>query len=302
MKYTTVRSLTFAFLLITGFAALFTSPASGQTVTSAHIISTEGTLNASGQYSQTTGNFVRVIAGTPVPTPTPVGTPSPTPTASPSPSPTPCVPSPGSPGGTFYVGVYTLSNGESGNFFLNVETGTNAAAGGGSPEELPVNPQFVETGPATITLQVNVAGTGTGTIAFTSNGTPKTGTIVIITRITIPPTDPVTCGTPTPTPTPAASPTPSPSPSPTPGQSTADISGRVLTPSGTAIRNTQVTLTDSLGVRRVSTTSSFGTYQFLGINTGQTCTLTVSSKRYRFAPRLVPLTATVANIDLVGLE
>jgi Carboxypeptidase regulatory-like domain len=317
MKLSFIRFSALAlFVICTGIFSVFTPTTAAQTVTSVHVISTEGTLPASGQYVQNTGSFVRVVAGTPVPTPTPIGTPSPTPTpvGTPTPTPTPCIPSPGSPGGTIYFGVYTLSNGESGNFILTVQNGNNAASGGASPEELPENPEFVENGPATVALQINIAaGTGTGTIGFTSNGTAKTGTVVIQFGFPLPPTDPVTCGaTPTPTPTPAPSPTPvasptptpapSPTPTPTPPGGNATISGRVLTPSGSGLRNAIVSIIDSFGVKRTATTSSFGNYQFNNVRTGETHTLSVVSKRYRFTPRVLPVAASLSNVDFVGLE
>ena len=80
------------------------------------------------------------------------------------------------------------------------------------------------------------------------------------------------------------------------------ISGRVFTPSGTAIRNARVTLTDSAGTARVAVTSSFGVYQFTNVVPGQTYILSVASKRYRFAPKILPITASLADVDFVGLE
>jgi hypothetical protein len=106
--------------------------------------------------------------------------------------------------------------------------------------------------------------------------------------------------TPSPTPTPVASPTPSPSPSPTPNL-ISTITGRVLTPSLISVRNAVVTLIDSTGSRRTATTSSFGVYAFAGVPHGAGYTLTVSSKRYRFAPNQFAVSGN-ATIDLVGLE
>lgn len=278
--------------------------------TSAHIISTSGTLSAGGQYTQTTGNFFRMEAGptpTPVPSPSPVA--SPTPTATPVPSPTPCVPSPGSPGGSLYVGSYVLSNGEGGSFILSSENGSNTAAGSGAPEELPENAVFVEEGPATITLQVNpTTGTGAGTISFASGEGQITGTITIFLRVPVPPTDPVICGGPTPTPTPAVSPTPtptpaaSPTPSPTPPPATAEVAGRVTTPAGQGLRNAVVMITDSVGAKRTVTTSSFGLYRFENVKTNEAYVVSVSSKRYRFTSQLIAVSGSIADLDLVGQE
>ena len=86
--------------------------------------------------------------------------------------------------------------------------------------------------------------------------------------------------------------------SPTP----VSISGRVLTPDGRALRNAIVSLTDAQGVSTRFTTSSFGRYQFDNAIVGQTYTLTVASKRYRFSPRVENVSESLANVDFVGLE
>ncbi len=80
------------------------------------------------------------------------------------------------------------------------------------------------------------------------------------------------------------------------------ISGRVTTPSGQGLRNAIVSLIDPQGVRRIATTSSFGLYSFEMVATGQSYTLTVGSKRYRFAPRFLQVQSSLADIDFTGLE
>jgi hypothetical protein len=85
--------------------------------------------------------------------------------------------------------------------------------------------------------------------------------------------------------------------------SAVSIGGRVTSPSGQNLRNLVVNLIDGAGVKRTATTSSFGIYTFDNVNTGQTYTLTVSSKRYRFAPKdNVLVNAAISNLDFVGLE
>ena len=246
------------------------------------IITTQGTLSGAGRYTQSSGIFFRVVEGTPPPTSTP------TPTPIPTPSPTPCIPTPGSPGGILYIGIYTLSNSENGSFLLFVQNGDNAAFGSGAPQNLPANPVLVEQGPAAVTLQIFSSGTGFGSISFTTSGSMITGTIVIASRVDIPPTDPMPCATPTPTPT------------PTPvGVS---VSGRVLTPDGRGLRNSAVSITDSQNVRQNATTSSFGFYLFDNVRAGETYTITVTSKRYRFSPRILAINGSIANLDFLGLE
>lgn len=79
------------------------------------------------------------------------------------------------------------------------------------------------------------------------------------------------------------------------------VSGRVTSPAGLGVRNTVVTITDSQGVRRSTTTSSFGIFTFDGIPTG-TYLFTVASKRYRFSAMSVQVTGPLTGIELVGQE
>jgi len=80
------------------------------------------------------------------------------------------------------------------------------------------------------------------------------------------------------------------------------VGGRVLTPSGLSLRNAAVALTDSQGIRRTATTTSFGTYMFDSVRTGETYILGVSSKRYRFAPLILLVNDNLSNVNFVGLE
>lgn len=80
------------------------------------------------------------------------------------------------------------------------------------------------------------------------------------------------------------------------------ISGKVTTPSGLAQRNAVVTLVDSQNVRLTATTSSFGLYAFEGITPGQTYTMTVASKRYRYTPVTLQINGNLSNVDFMGLE
>ena len=82
----------------------------------------------------------------------------------------------------------------------------------------------------------------------------------------------------------------------------ATVTGRVLRPDGQALRNAIVSLIDAQGVRRTATTSTFGVYSFANVQTGQMYTMTVTSKRYRFTPQVLPINGNVSNLDFVGLE
>lgn len=83
---------------------------------------------------------------------------------------------------------------------------------------------------------------------------------------------------------------------------TVSVSGRVTTPSGAAIRNAVVSLTDDLGVRRTATTSSFGLFSFSGVGIGRTYTITVANKRYRFTAQVVQASSDLSDITFVGQE
>jgi hypothetical protein len=75
------------------------------------------------------------------------------------------------------------------------------------------------------------------------------------------------------------------------------VSGRVRTSNGAGLKNAKVTLTDSQGTTRTASTGSFGAFRFENIPVGQDYVLTVGSKRYRFSPQTISLTA-----DLTGLQ
>ena len=188
-KINSSKSKFLVFLFAAVFAAiaalpmLFSQTVGAAGAASAIIVTTQGTLGANGNYAQSSGNFTKVVEGTPTPTPTP--------------NPSGCEPSPGSPGGTLYIGTYTLSNGENGNFTLVVNNGANDSLGVAAPEDVPENPVVVEQGNATVALQINrAAQTGTGTINFTSGGAAISGTIVVVSGFNFPASQPVRCSRP----------------------------------------------------------------------------------------------------------
>lgn len=80
------------------------------------------------------------------------------------------------------------------------------------------------------------------------------------------------------------------------------LTGQVTTPAGQSLRNAVVSLINASGVRRTATTSSFGLFSFDNVALGGPYTLTVQSKRYRFAPRTTFVSGNLANVNLVGLE
>ncbi len=85
-------------------------------------------------------------------------------------------------------------------------------------------------------------------------------------------------------------------------QPTISISGRVTTPFDQGLRNVVVTLIDSSGLRRRATSSSFGVFSFEGVLPGDTYIITVTSKRYRFEPKIILVSGSLTNVDFRGLE
>ncbi len=81
-----------------------------------------------------------------------------------------------------------------------------------------------------------------------------------------------------------------------------EVAGRVLTPDGRGIRNAQVIITDADGTKHIVTTSSFGFYRFSDIPAGETYTINVASKQYRFTPRVINLVDSLADFDFVGQQ
>ncbi|MEO6051662.1 MAG: choice-of-anchor V domain-containing protein [Pyrinomonadaceae bacterium] len=79
------------------------------------------------------------------------------------------------------------------------------------------------------------------------------------------------------------------------------IAGKILTPDGRGVQGAKVVLTGN-GVTRNILTSSFGFYSFPDVTTGQSYTLNVQSKSYRFASKTVFLISALSNFDSTGQE
>ncbi len=79
------------------------------------------------------------------------------------------------------------------------------------------------------------------------------------------------------------------------------LAGRVLTSTGSGLRNAIVTLRGPNDLVRVAPTSSMGYYSFDELDGGP-YTVTVASRRYRFDMKDIELTASLSTFDLIGLE
>jgi hypothetical protein len=76
------------------------------------------------------------------------------------------------------------------------------------------------------------------------------------------------------------------------------ICGRVLTAhGGNGLRNAVVRLTKADGETLTRRTNSLGYYSFDDIETGQTVTVSVVSKRYQFAPQIVNVTEDLTELN-----
>ena len=82
------------------------------------------------------------------------------------------------------------------------------------------------------------------------------------------------------------------------------VSGRVTTADGIGIRNAFVYLTRADGTVSAARTSSFGYYSFEEVPAGETCVLSVESKRFTFAvpTRVLLVTDTLSGVDFVAVQ
>ena len=87
-----------------------------------------------------------------------------------------------------------------------------------------------------------------------------------------------------------------------PTASSVFVGGRVLTNANRGLANAVVYLTDMQGNTRIARTNPFGYYRFDDIATGQTVLISVTSKRYQFAPQLVNVVEGIGDLDLVPLD
>ncbi len=78
------------------------------------------------------------------------------------------------------------------------------------------------------------------------------------------------------------------------------INGQVLTPEGRALRNATVTAAASNGTVHEARTGPFGYFSIPNIESGQSVVLSVRSKQYSFAPRIVRLDDNIAELTLIG--
>ena len=91
-------------------------------------------------------------------------------------------------------------------------------------------------------------------------------------------------------------------PTPTPMPALAVVNGRVLTSDGRGLRNATASITDSRDASQTATTSSFGFFSFANVSAGQTYTVRISSRLYRYPAQTVFVSGNLTLPDFVGLE
>ncbi|KXK00013.1 MAG: hypothetical protein UZ17_ACD001002287 [Acidobacteria bacterium OLB17] len=81
------------------------------------------------------------------------------------------------------------------------------------------------------------------------------------------------------------------------------VAGRILTANGAGIKNVIVTLTTANGTTFRTLSSSFGYYRFDGLQAGETCIISIASRRFTFSTttRTVTLNDSVSDLDFTAL-
>jgi hypothetical protein len=77
------------------------------------------------------------------------------------------------------------------------------------------------------------------------------------------------------------------------------VGGRVTDGNGRGMSNATVILMEGDGTQHTAVTGSFGYFEFGEISVGQTVIVSVSSKRYNFAPVTVSLSDSISDLDFV---
>jgi hypothetical protein len=80
----------------------------------------------------------------------------------------------------------------------------------------------------------------------------------------------------------------------------ATLQGRVLAMGGRGVTGARVTATSAAGVVKNGFTTRYGQFIISGLTIGETYTVTVQSRRFVFAPRSVPISDSVTNVDFVA--
>ena len=74
------------------------------------------------------------------------------------------------------------------------------------------------------------------------------------------------------------------------------VNGKVQNNKGRGVANAQITMIDSRGEMRVARSNSFGNFRFADVPSGETYTISVSSKQYKFATRVMNISQNLDNL------
>lgn len=80
------------------------------------------------------------------------------------------------------------------------------------------------------------------------------------------------------------------------------VAGRIFTPDGRGLSGARVILNDSQGNSRATLSNSFGYFRFEDVAVGEFYILSVSSKRYTFAPQAVQVFDEITEMNLIAQE
>ena len=82
-----------------------------------------------------------------------------------------------------------------------------------------------------------------------------------------------------------------------PTAATATVSGRVIAPQEMGLTSTLVTLTDMQGNSQTIRTAKLGSFRFTNVVAGETYILSISSKRYTYAPQVITVTEDITELS-----
>lgn len=83
---------------------------------------------------------------------------------------------------------------------------------------------------------------------------------------------------------------------------TTTVNGQVILPNDLGLTNALVTITNSQGVSQTTLTGKRGSFQFRGVLAGETYILTVSARRYAFAPQVISPTENLSGLIFTALQ
>jgi hypothetical protein len=84
-----------------------------------------------------------------------------------------------------------------------------------------------------------------------------------------------------------------------PTAASVSISGRVMVPQNLGLTTAFVTLTDMQGNSRTFRTGRLGSFRFTNVTAGETYILTVSSKRYTYAPQVITVNEDLTEVNFM---